>query len=138
MTIQALDAAIAATAAAAVVSEVHAALREAVPTADIAGAAPGGDPGPTIHHGPGLPGIAAIDHGPAEGTDPIIEAGLDLLGGTQVINPILQIANAPDVLQSLLTENAAEHRAKYRSSCQNYSVLFRLFSLCSFNHVSMS
>ena len=99
MTIWALDATIAiAATAAAVVTEVHATPREAVPATDIAGATPGGDPGPAIHHSPSLPGVAAIDHSPTGGADPIIEAGLDLLGGTQVIDPILQITNAPGVL----------------------------------------
>ena len=111
-TIWALGAAIAiaVTAAAAVVTEDHAVPGEAVPAADVAGATPGGDPGPAIHHGPGPPSIAAINHGPTGGANLIIEAGLNLLGGTQVIDPILQIANAPDVLRSLLTENVAEHR----------------------------
>ena len=99
MAIRVLDTtvAVAATTAAAV-TEVHATPGEAIPAADIAGAAPGGDPGHTIHHGPGLPGVTAIDHGPARGADPVIEAGLDLLGGTQVINPVLQITNAPGML----------------------------------------
>ena len=98
MTVWALNAAIAITTAAAVVIEVHTTPGEAIPTADVAEAAPGGDPGPVIHHGPGPPDIAAIDHSPAGGVDPVIEVGLNLLGGTQVIDPTLQIANAPDVL----------------------------------------
>ena len=59
---------------------------------------------------PSPPSVAAIGHGPAEGTDPVIGVGLDPLGGTPVIDPILQIANVLDVLQSLPTGNDAEHR----------------------------
>ena len=110
MAIRVLDTAVSiAVTTAAAVTEVHAAPREAVPAADITGAAPGGDPGPAIHHGPGLPGIAAIDHGPTRGTDPVIKAGLDLPGGTRVIDLVLQITNTPGMLRSLLTENVAEH-----------------------------
>ena len=111
-TVRALDTAIAiaTTAAAAVVTEVHDAPKEAVPAADVAGAAPGGDPGPTIHRGPTLPGIAAIDHGPTRGANPIIKAGLNPQGGIPVIDLILQITNTPDVLRSLLTGNTIEHR----------------------------
>ena len=69
--------AIAATAAAAVVTEDHTTPGEAVPAADIAGAAPGGDPGPVIHRDPGPSGVAAINHSTAGGADPIIKAGLD-------------------------------------------------------------
>ena len=63
-----------------------------------------------IHLDPSPPSIAAIGHGPAEGVDPIIEVGLDHQGGTPVINPILQITSAPDMLRSLLTGNDIEHR----------------------------
>ena len=66
-----------------------------------------------IHCSPGPPGVTAIDRRPAGGADPIIEAGLDLLGGTPVINPVLQIANTSDMLRSLLTENATEHRVPH-------------------------
>ena len=63
-----------------------------------------------IHRDPGPPGIAAINHGPAGGAGPIAEAGLNPQGGTPAINLILQIANAPNVIQSLLTGNDVEHR----------------------------
>ena len=86
----------AATAAAAVVTEDHTAPGEAVPTADVA--APGGDPDLVTHRNPDPPGIAIIGRGPAKGADPITEVGLDPPGGTPVIDPILQIANIPDVL----------------------------------------
>ena len=49
-------------------------------------------------HDLGPPGIATISHSPTEGIDPIIEVGLDPQGGTPVINPVLQIASALDVL----------------------------------------
>ena len=100
----------AATAAAAVVTKDHAAPGEAVLTADVTGATPGGDPDPVTHRDPGAPGIAAIGHSPAGGADPIIEVGLDPQGGTPVIDLILQIANVPNVLRSLLTGNDVEHQ----------------------------
>ena len=110
--VRALDATIAtaATAAAAVVTKDHAIPGEAIPAADVAGAAPGGDPDPTTHRDPGPPGITTIGHGPTRGADPVIEVGLNPLGGTPVIDPILQIANVLDVLQSPPTGNDAEHR----------------------------
>ena len=50
------------------------------------------------------------------GADPIIEAGLDPQGGTPVFDLVLQITNAPDVLRSLLTGNAIEHRVLHVDS----------------------
>ena len=61
-----------------------------------------------IYHDLGPPGTAAIDHSPIEGVDPITEVGLDLQGGTPVINPVLQIASIPGMLRSLLTGNGTE------------------------------
>ena len=89
--VQALGTAIATavTAAVAVVTGDHTTPREAIPTADVTGAAPGGGPIPVTPHDPGPPGIATISHGPAEGIDPIIEVGLNPQGGTPVIDPVL-------------------------------------------------
>ena len=50
------------------------------------------------HHDPSPPGTATIDHGPAEGVNPVTEIGLNPQGGTSVIDPILQIASIPSVL----------------------------------------
>ena len=110
--IQALGAvtATATTAAAVVVTRDHTTPGEAIPAADIAGVTPEGGPLPMTHHDPGPPSITAISHGPTEGVNPVIEVGLNHQGGTPVINPILQIASAPDVLRSLLTGNDVEHR----------------------------
>ena len=82
---------------AAVVTRDHGAPREAIPAAGITGATAEEGPVPMTHHGPGPPSTTAIGRGPAEGVDPITEAGPDPQGGIPVINPILQIASIPDV-----------------------------------------
>ena len=84
-------------AAAVVVTGDHAAPREAVPAADIAGFTPEGGPIPMTHHDPGPLNDSAIGHGPTKGIDPATKVGLDPQGDAPVIDPVLQIASIPGV-----------------------------------------
>ena len=57
------------------------------------------------HADPSPPGIAAIDHGPVKGINPVTKVGLDPQGGPPVIDPVLLITNVPSVPRGLLTGN---------------------------------
>ena len=95
-------------AAAPVVTRDHIIPEEVVLAADSTGAAPGGGPIPTTRRDHDHLDDYAIGHDPTKGMDPATGVGLNPQEDAPVVDPVLQIANIPSMLQSPQTGSDIE------------------------------